>query len=208
MQTGPTSQISIFREKISWWAYLANFFPKMKIWLVGPVCMGEIGSRIRIHSRLSWLFTMQKISLIAQSVLELSHCENGFDDNNINNDNDDDTHQGWIKVCDKKVFRCGQFPWIFFSFPPTFFLAQIFSSDWLTDGRTVTWMDRLTAGLTGGWFDRQAARRQEGGTDRRTFSMSHLLATKKSNSIWTFPSLQLNYTDRKYDIHGLKGKGW
>ena len=28
-----------------------NFFPKIEIWLVGPVCMSEIGSRIRIHSR-------------------------------------------------------------------------------------------------------------------------------------------------------------
>ena len=27
-----------------------NFFPKIEIWLVGPVCMNEIGSRIRIQS--------------------------------------------------------------------------------------------------------------------------------------------------------------
>ena len=27
-----------------------NFFPKIEIWLVGPVCMDEIGSRIRIQS--------------------------------------------------------------------------------------------------------------------------------------------------------------
>ena len=41
---------------------------------------------------------MQKISLIAQSVLKLSHCEIGYD-NNDNNDNDD-THPGWIIVRD------------------------------------------------------------------------------------------------------------
>ena len=35
---------------------------------------------------------MQKINLIAQGVLELSHRENA--------DNDDDTHQGWIIVRD------------------------------------------------------------------------------------------------------------
>ena len=32
--------------------------------------------------------------LIAQSVLELSHCENGYDNG------DDDTHPGWIIVRD------------------------------------------------------------------------------------------------------------
>ena len=37
---------------------------------------------------------MQKINLIAQSVLELSHCENADDDNDDNNDDDDDTHPG------------------------------------------------------------------------------------------------------------------
>ena len=42
---------------------------------------------------------MQKINLIAQSVLELSHCENGYDNNN---DDDDDTHPGWIIVRDGK----------------------------------------------------------------------------------------------------------
>ena len=36
---------------------------------------------------------MQKINLIAQGVLELSHRENADDDN-------DDTHQGWIIVRD------------------------------------------------------------------------------------------------------------
>ena len=40
---------------------------------------------------------MQKINLIAQSVLELSHCENADEDDN-DNDNDDDTHPGWIIV--------------------------------------------------------------------------------------------------------------
>ena len=40
---------------------------------------------------------MQKINLIAQGVLELSHRENLHNDDN---DNDDDTHQGWIIVRD------------------------------------------------------------------------------------------------------------
>ena len=40
---------------------------------------------------------MQKINLIAQSVLELSHCENA-DNNDNNNNNDNDTHPGWIIV--------------------------------------------------------------------------------------------------------------
>ena len=43
---------------------------------------------------------MQKINLIAQSVLELSHRENADDDDN-DNDNDD-THPGWIIVRDGK----------------------------------------------------------------------------------------------------------
>ena len=41
---------------------------------------------------------MQKINLIAQSVLELSHRENADDDNDNDNDDndndDDDTHPG------------------------------------------------------------------------------------------------------------------
>ena len=37
---------------------------------------------------------MQKINLIAQGVLELSHREN------LHDNNDDDTHQGWIIVRD------------------------------------------------------------------------------------------------------------
>ena len=41
---------------------------------------------------------MQKINLIAQSVLELSHCENADDDDNDNDNDDDDTHPGWIMV--------------------------------------------------------------------------------------------------------------
>ena len=46
---------------------------------------------------------MQKINLIAQSVLELSHRENADDDNdNDDNNDDDDTHQGWIIVRDGK----------------------------------------------------------------------------------------------------------
>ena len=69
-----------------------NFFSKIEIWLVGPVCMSEIGSRIRIQSTWSWQVSMQKINSIAQSVLELSHCENA------DNDNDNDTHPGWIIV--------------------------------------------------------------------------------------------------------------
>ena len=40
---------------------------------------------------------MQKINLIAQGVLELSHREKVHD-----NDDDDDTHQGWIIVRDGK----------------------------------------------------------------------------------------------------------
>ena len=45
---------------------------------------------------------MQKINLIAQGVLELSHRENADNDDNNddNDDNDDDTHQGWIIVRD------------------------------------------------------------------------------------------------------------
>ena len=41
---------------------------------------------------------MQKINLIAQSVLKLSHRENADDDDNNDDDNDDDTHPGWIIV--------------------------------------------------------------------------------------------------------------
>ena len=56
---------------------------------------------------------MQKINLIAQGVLELSHRENADDNNDDDNDNDDDdTHQGWIivrdgmySVADKKWLR-------------------------------------------------------------------------------------------------------
>ena len=43
---------------------------------------------------------MQKINLIAQGVLELSHRENADNNDNNDNDNDDDTHQGWIIVRD------------------------------------------------------------------------------------------------------------
>ena len=39
---------------------------------------------------------MQKINLIAQSVLELSHRENA--DNNNDDNDDDDTHPSWIIV--------------------------------------------------------------------------------------------------------------
>ena len=46
---------------------------------------------------------MQKINLIAQSVLELSHRENADDNDDDNdNDDDDDTHPGWIIVRDGK----------------------------------------------------------------------------------------------------------
>ena len=51
---------------------------------------------------------MQKINLIAQGVLELSHRENLHD--NDNDDDDDDSHSGWIivrdgmySVADKKI---------------------------------------------------------------------------------------------------------
>ena len=40
---------------------------------------------------------MQKINLIAQGVLELSHRENADNDDDYDYD-DDDTHQGWIIV--------------------------------------------------------------------------------------------------------------
>ena len=46
---------------------------------------------------------MQKINLIAQSVLELSHREKSDDDEDDDEDEDedeDDTHQGWIIVRD------------------------------------------------------------------------------------------------------------
>ena len=44
---------------------------------------------------------MQKINLIAQSVLELSHRENGHDYNDYNDYNDnDDTNPAWIIVRD------------------------------------------------------------------------------------------------------------
>ena len=53
---------------------------------------------------------MQKIYLIAQSVLKLSHCENA--DNDDNDNDDDDTHPGWIivrvgmySIADKKFCR-------------------------------------------------------------------------------------------------------
>ena len=56
---------------------------------------------------------MQKINLIAQSVLELSNRENADNDNNDNNV--DDTHPGWIivrdgkySVADKKTFITGE----------------------------------------------------------------------------------------------------
>ena len=54
---------------------------------------------------------MQKINLIAQGVLELSHRENADDDDNDDNDDNDDTHPGWIivrdgmySVADKKIW--------------------------------------------------------------------------------------------------------
>ena len=40
---------------------------------------------------------MQNFNLIAQSVLKLSHCEKVHDDND-----NDDTHPGWIIVRDGK----------------------------------------------------------------------------------------------------------
>ena len=46
---------------------------------------------------------MQNFSLIAQSVLKLSHCEIRHDNDDDNNDgDDDDTHPGWIIVRDGK----------------------------------------------------------------------------------------------------------
>ena len=64
-----------------------NLFPTIEIWLAGPVCMGEVGSQVRIQRKLSRLITMQNINLIAQGIPELSHCE--VHDNNNNNDDDD-----------------------------------------------------------------------------------------------------------------------
>ena len=62
---------------------------------------------------------MQKINLIAQGVLELSHRENADDDNDNDNDNDDDTHQGWIivrdgrySVADKKAALASTYIWV------------------------------------------------------------------------------------------------
>ena len=58
---------------------------------------------------------MQKINLIAQSVLKLSHRENADDNDNDNDDDndDDDTHPGWIivrvgmySVADKNQQQC------------------------------------------------------------------------------------------------------
>ena len=45
---------------------------------------------------------MQNFNLIAQSVLKLSHCEIDHNDKDNNNDDDADTHQGWIIVRDGK----------------------------------------------------------------------------------------------------------
>ena len=78
---------------------------------------------------------MQKINLIAQSVLELSHCEKSDDDE----DEDDDTHQGWIivrdgmySVADKKI----QFKTVF---------------SWPWEGRKlVRWESEKKQGWTGG----------------------------------------------------------
>ena len=62
---------------------------------------------------------MQKISLIAQSVLELSHREKVHDnDNNNNNDDDDndaDTHPGWIIVRDGMYSVADKKKTLFFS---------------------------------------------------------------------------------------------
>ena len=42
---------------------------------------------------------MQKINLIAQSVLELSHCENSHnEDEDDDGEDDNNTHQGWVIV--------------------------------------------------------------------------------------------------------------
>ena len=43
---------------------------------------------------------MQKINLIAQGVLELSHRENADDNDDDNDDDNNDTNQGWIIVRD------------------------------------------------------------------------------------------------------------
>ena len=83
------------RTKIGEVSPFWNFFSKIEIWLVGPVCMCEIGSRIRIQSAWPWQVSMQKINSIAQSVLELSHRENADNDND---NDDDDTLPGWIIV--------------------------------------------------------------------------------------------------------------
>ena len=47
-----------------------------------------------LRKKMGLLCTMQKINLIAQSVLELSHCEKSDDDEDEDDDDDNDTHQG------------------------------------------------------------------------------------------------------------------
>jgi hypothetical protein len=65
------------RTKIGKVSPFWNFFSKIEIWLVGPVCVCRISSRIRFQSTMSWQVTMQNFNLISQSVLKLSHCEKG-----------------------------------------------------------------------------------------------------------------------------------
>ena len=69
---------------------------------------------------------MQKISLIAQSVLELSHREKVHDDNN-NNDNDDDadTNPPWIIVRDGIYSVADKNIWLIMS-TWTWFLSDIY----------------------------------------------------------------------------------
>ena len=68
---------------------------------------------------------MQKINLIAQSVLELSHRENADDNDNDDNDNDndddDDTHPGWIIVRDGNDSVADKKPWcLWYSYQAVF----------------------------------------------------------------------------------------
>ena len=76
--------------------------------------MGIISSKVRIHTSYSRKVTIQKISLIAQSVLELSCCQIG-DTNNADN-NDAHTNPAWIigrvrmyfVVDNKNIYFCIQ----------------------------------------------------------------------------------------------------
>ena len=82
------------------WRKIGRISPFLNFWLVGPVCVSEIGNQIVIQSTMSWLVTMQNFNLIAQSVQVIPSQKSINDDND--DDDDDDTHPGWIIVRDGK----------------------------------------------------------------------------------------------------------